>query len=245
MDRARTTARSGLRLRASAQDGAIVDTLPLGTDVEVVQRETWVRVRTADGETGWVLGDYLEHAAREDDAVSQADAEAAAASAEGGIPDVAQSADEIVAFEDPALVGEPLRAHGAFVPALRRICDYAREHGVRLHVTSSLRDPTRGVAGAVVDPASMSNHHVGHAIDMNLVDDEGFYNSSRLGDFDSLPATARGFLDAIRADPELRWGGDFSTPDPVHIDVALNHGEPARFALIAAALWSAPDERIA
>ena len=87
MDRARTTARSGLRLRRSAQDGAIVDTLPLGTDVEVVQRETWVRVRTASGETGWVLGDYLEHAASEDDAGSRADAEATAAPAEAGSVD--------------------------------------------------------------------------------------------------------------------------------------------------------------
>ena len=93
MDRARTTARSGLRLRASAQDGAIVDTLPLGTEVEVVQRETWVRVRTADGETGWVLGDYLEHAAREEDAVSPADAESTVATAEAAFPDDAPSAD--------------------------------------------------------------------------------------------------------------------------------------------------------
>ncbi|MGB0686064.1 MAG: VTC domain-containing protein, partial [Planctomycetota bacterium] len=36
-----------------------------------------------------------------------------------------------------------------------------RDHGVGIWITSSLRDPTRGVAGAVVDPARMSNHHVG------------------------------------------------------------------------------------
>jgi hypothetical protein len=45
-------------------------------------------------------------------------------------------------------------------------------------------------------------------------------NSTCLGG--TLPAGVQPFIAAVQADAGLRWGGDFSTKDLVHIDDGLN-----------------------
>ena len=40
------------------------------------------------------------------------------------------------------------------------------------------------------------------------------------------PKKVRDFIRLVRDDPKLRWGGDFSTPDVVHIDDELNLKHP-------------------
>ena len=63
---------------------------------------------------------------------------------------------------------------------------------------------------------------------MNLLIDDVRYNSKKLLDFDNLPQPARDFINDIRSDSILRWGGDFKDKngkpiyDVVHIDDGLN-----------------------
>jgi hypothetical protein len=102
---------------------------------------------------------------------------------------------------------------------------------VKIYVTSSAREPGRTVTGSIVPPASRSNHLVGHAIDMNLQSASGFFNSSKLkkSQFASLPDEIKQLIGLVRDDEVLRWGGDFSQEDPVHIDDSLNHRNPDRW----------------
>ncbi|MFM7725475.1 MAG: hypothetical protein ACKO7B_02140, partial [Flavobacteriales bacterium] len=36
------------------------------------------------------------------------------------------------------------------------------------------------------------------------------------------PQPIQDFIQAVRGNPDLRWGGDFGKQDPVHIDFPLN-----------------------
>ena len=71
-------------------------------------------------------------------------------------------------------------------------------------------------------PAKRSNHLVGHAIDMNIFmgNRNPWFNSKKLkrSNLRNLPLEVRTFIDMIRDDDVLRWGGDFVKEDPVHID---------------------------
>jgi hypothetical protein len=97
---------------------------------------------------------------------------------------------------------------------------------LKMHITSSLRNKDAPVKGAIVMPVKRSNHLVGHAVDMNLIWRDIIYNSSRMKAFRRLPVAIREFIARIRRHPYLRWGGDFSTPDPVHIDDNLSRRDP-------------------
>ena len=127
--------------------------------------------------------------------------------------------DELLTvFTDTHFIGKKVVANKNFLPALRRINQYAQESKVKVYVTSSFR-PTSHVNGAIVEPATFSNHLIGHAIDMNLVygPEATFLNSQALSQ-KTLPPPAAAFIQAIRQDHELRWGGDFKVRDVVHID---------------------------
>jgi len=75
-----------------------------------------------------------------------------------------------------------------------------------------------------VEPKENSNHLAGHALDMNVRTGGQLYNSKKLkvSNFATLPPNIQTFLNAIRNDSGLRWGGDFQDEDPVHIDDNLN-----------------------
>ena len=138
----------------------------------------------------------------------------------------AASSDKCVVetYHNDRFTGDEIFADVDFFPALDRINAIAVRAGVKVHVTSSFRDPDRRPDGAIVPPATRSNHFVGHAIDMNLQSKSGSFNSEKLkkSNFSRLPKEIREFIELVRADPELRWGGDFKKEDPVHIDDSLN-----------------------
>ncbi|CAG0905737.1 unnamed protein product [Cyprideis torosa] len=118
--------------------------------------------------------------------------------------------------------GKPCRADVLFLPMLDKINAYAEQAKVYIAVTSSFRTTTN-VAGAIVKPATFSNHLAGHGIDMNVVYDNGNWaNSKMLVKYPNVPESVRVFLKFIIDDPQLRWGGNFTTTDPVHIDDGLN-----------------------
>lgn len=76
------------------------------------------------------------------------------------------------------------------------------------------------VTGAVVPPASKSQHLIGHAVDCNIIDG-GRWNTSK--DFRSNKQTdgARAFIKIMKANG-FRWGGNFSKKDTPHFDAQLN-----------------------
>jgi peptidoglycan hydrolase-like protein with peptidoglycan-binding domain len=132
----------------------------------------------------------------------------------------------LVLFEASRFSGKPCRADIQFVPALEKINKYAEQADVIIHVTSSFRTTTN-VQGAIVKPATFSNHLAGHGIDMNIRYGNGqFANSKVLTKYPNVPAPVKQFLSSIINDPELRWGGLFNTKDPVHIDDHLNKDRP-------------------
>ena len=129
----------------------------------------------------------------------------------------------IIEYTNTQYVGKTILTDKDFIPALERINEYAAKHEVQIHITSSFRK-TAIVRGAIVTPAKMSNHMIGHAIDMNIKYGENYSkwcNSSCLAK-SNLPEPIANFIQEIRNDNELRWGGDFNKRDTVHIDDHFN-----------------------
>lgn len=131
-------------------------------------------------------------------------------------------------FAASNFIGIHVITNVAFVPALEKINGYAVKNKVQVYVTNAYRRGT-DVPGAIVPPAEMSNHKVGHAIDMNLKYGDGKLANSvymHPSNRDNWAEPVRGFLDDIINDSTLRWGGEFKRTDPVHIDDNLNHTDP-------------------
>jgi hypothetical protein len=135
----------------------------------------------------------------------------------------------LTTYSGSNFTGEQVVADVEFVPALEAINQHAADNDVNLLITDSFRPQGRAVKGAIVPPASRSNHLAGHGIDMNVMYGPGktsLCNSRCLGRRNP-PAAVKTFIAAIRADANLRWGGDFSPRDPVHIDDNLNADDTA------------------
>ena len=92
----------------------------------------------------------------------------------------------------------------------------AGQHSVKLVLNQSVRVAGQHVSGAVVTPATRSQHLIGHAIDCNIVDGSRWNNSA---DFLNRrqSAAADAFISNMKA-AGFRWGGEFSNPDTPHFD---------------------------
>ena len=133
----------------------------------------------------------------------------------------------LVVFKSSNIKGyknKPVIVDSLFVPAMKRINSYAKSNNLTIWVTSSFRKANQKIKGAIVTPAVKSNHLAGHAIDMNIEYKGKWYDSHSMkkNRYSKLPQNIKNFFDDIRKDKELRWGGDFKTQDPVHIDDYLN-----------------------
>ena len=136
----------------------------------------------------------------------------------------------LTTYSGSNFVGETVTADVEFVSSLDAINKHAADNSVNLHVTSSFRTSTV-VPGAIVDPAKQSNHLAGHAIDMNVLygaSKDKWCNSKCLAK-STLPAGVKEFIKAIQDDSSLRWGGDFTKRDTVHIDDGLNVNDAAHW----------------
>lgn len=153
------------------------------------------------------------------------------------VPFVTESAScDLVRFSKGYFQGSGI-VHRGFMEAIRVINRYAYECKVKIYLTSSFRkDDGRKIHGAIVQPSKISNHFVGHAIDMNLIDGSRFCNSKCLGNQSKQSAGVKCFISKIRRNTGLRWGGDFSTPDPVHIDDGLNRRDRNQYNKLFASL---------
>ncbi len=113
-----------------------------------------------------------------------------------------------------------------FTPVMNIINDSAKTHGLIVVITSSKRNSTI-VPGAIVEPAKMGNHFVGHAIDCNLKcpTTGEYFNSVKMGD---KKGKDQEFIDDVKA-KGIRYGGDFHTADDVHFDDSLNLKDPSKW----------------
>lgn len=138
---------------------------------------------------------------------------------------ISHNAFNPVCFEHPSFVGNAITVDYGFTFSLLKLAEYAESHNVKIWVTSSLRHLKNDIKGAIVPPAKNSCHHVGHAIDMNIQFNGTLYNSKKLkrDNLINLPQPVRSFIDSVRQDDTLRWGGDFKRQDPVHIDDNVFH----------------------
>lgn len=131
-------------------------------------------------------------------------------------------------FSGSNFTGDTARIDSDFEASLNSVNAAAVKNDVLVHVTSSFRTSTV-VPGSIVTPAEKSNHMVGHAIDMNVEYGKkhaSYCNSTCLGG--TLPAPVKGFIDDVKG-AGLRWGGDFTDRDTVHIDDGLNVNDAAKW----------------
>lgn len=112
-----------------------------------------------------------------------------------------------------------VRVCSNFLPKLSIMQELAVQNEMTLLITSSYREPGKKVQGAIVKPAKLSAHHIGHAVDLNLKGFNGkLYDSAEiLLEYNNGVKRIRDFIDGC-IDSCLRWGGNFKTPDPVHFD---------------------------
>ena len=214
MKRGRVKPDSGLNLREKP-NGTKVAVLQHNQEVEIVDEVTFYRVKTHAGKEGYVHGDYIEK-------IPPKSLEKSQTGIEAGTQSLIHPSEEFVltTFAGSEFIGESVKVDKDFVPELNRVNEFAKQSKVKIWVTSSIRNVSEQVMGAIVPPATRSCHFVGHAIDMNVMCDGKLYNSKALvkENLDNLPEGVRRFIKSLCDDDVLRWGGEFSTADPVHID---------------------------
>lgn len=106
--------------------------------------------------------------------------------------------------------------HQDFAPWIRAMNVAAKASSVMLRINQAFRAQNLPVSGAVVPPASKSQHLIGCAVDLNIVDGDTVNTTAMF-----LAGTqSQGANDFVAAAKTLgmRWGGDFSPKDPPHFD---------------------------
>lgn len=115
-----------------------------------------------------------------------------------------------------ATAGEVL-AHADFADNITSAMnDEAKKAKVMLNINQTFRVEGASVGSAVVTPAKKSQHLIGHAVDLNIVDGDNV-NTAAMFNAGKETDGADKFITGIKA-RGLRWGGDFSDTDPVHFD---------------------------
>ena len=122
------------------------------------------------------------------------------------------------------LYGQQILIHKDFEKYMRQIDEYAVQSNVEVHIVHAYRSNENELSNTIVEPAEYSNHKAGHAIDFNLKYKGDFYNSKQLSkrNLKNQPQPIQNFIEALRKNKALRWGGDFGEEDPIHIDFPLN-----------------------
>jgi hypothetical protein len=111
----------------------------------------------------------------------------------------------------------------SFFPYIEVMDNLASTNNIQIKVQQSFRKADGQITGNIVPPADRSNHLVGHAIDINLVYNGVWYNSSNmtLANYNNLPQAIKNFISGCE-NAGMRWGGRFTPADPVHFDSGIN-----------------------
>ena len=119
-------------------------------------------------------------------------------------------------IDNPTVEADDMLVDAGFIKSLAALHKAAEDAKVKLFVTQAFRIAGAPVGGAVVTPATKSQHLIGHAIDCNILDgDERI--SSETFKHGQQTANAKKFVQGAKT-AGLRWGGDFNTADFVHFD---------------------------
>jgi len=127
-------------------------------------------------------------------------------------------------LDDPSVGADDFVAHKDFVPSLGDINQAAIDAGILFQVNQTMRIAGAPVGGAVVEPASSSQHLIGNAIDFNIIDGGKTIHSSKMKWAD-LAQAPKDFITKVKA-AGLRWGGDWEKRDPIHFDAFLDPKGP-------------------
>lgn len=146
---------------------------------------------------------------------------AAAAQATGNLVRVdlasfPQLKDSFKTIDNPSVHDGDLVVDAGFLGSLKKLDTAAAGASVTVRVNQAFRIAGEPVSGAVVKPASKSQHLIGHAIDCNIQDGATLVNSDMFAAHKET-AGAKNFVKAAKA-AGLRWGGDFTERDYVHFD---------------------------
>ena len=120
--------------------------------------------------------------------------------------------------------GAQILIHKGFKKHIEQIDKYADANNIKLIINHSYRPKNYNLSGAIVTPAKLSNHYCGFAIDFNIKYNGKIYSSIEFekSSWNNLPSNIHNFINDIRKNKDLRWGGDFQIKDVVHIDSPLN-----------------------
>lgn len=123
--------------------------------------------------------------------------------------------------------GKKVLIHLDFLPTIQIIDDECKRFGFIFYVTNSFRKETDVLKGTIVDPAKMSNHKAGCALDGNLyhIESKTWYNSKLMADRTGADEEV---IQAI-VSKGVRWGGNFRNKDVVHFDNSINIKNPVRY----------------
>lgn len=194
--------RIGWRLRLAAGAGAQHGMLEPYTAPDGLLVDGFVRPGTLAALLAWRQGDY---------ALSSP----LVALSLAGLPQISLGPGFDV-LDTPSAPAQAVLVHQDFADWVRALDGAAKSAGVKLRINQAFRVQGMPVSGAVVPPASNSQHLIGHALDLNIVDGT-VVNTSAMLLAGTQTQAATDFIHAAKQ-LGLRWGGDFSPADPPHFD---------------------------
>ncbi len=194
--------RIGQRLRLSTGADALHGVLETYTAPSGVRIDGFVRAATLAELLAWLQGGF--------ELTSPLLAKSVA-----GLSNI-RLADSFEVLDYPSPGGNQMLVHQDFVPRVTAMNAAAKNAKVTLRINQSFRVQGLPVSGAVVPPASKSQHLIGHAMDLNIVDGS-LVNTSAMFIAGTASQGAKDFVKAAKS-LGLRWGGDFSPKDPPHFD---------------------------
>ena len=134
-----------------------------------------------------------------------------------------ETAPDFTVLDYPGAGAGEILAHEDFAGVISdTMNDAATAAKVILRINQSFRVQGIPPSGAVVSPADKSQHLIGHAVDLNIVDGTTV-NVSAMFRNGTETDNADTFIEAVKKEG-LRWGGDFSKTDPPHFDDFVNPG---------------------
>lgn len=127
------------------------------------------------------------------------------------------TSDTFKILDYPQATASEVLAHADFADSITSdMNDEAKKASVTLAINQTFRVQGTAVGSAVVTPAKKSQHLIGHAVDLNIVDGDSV-NTAAMFNSGTETDAADKFITGIKG-KGLRWGGDFSDTDPVHFD---------------------------
>lgn len=194
--------RIGQRLRVSAAAGSVRGVLAAYTAPSGVQIDGLVRAATLGELRSWLQGGFELSSPL-------------VAMSVAGLSNIELNSG-FNALDYPSRGANEMLVHQDFVPRIKALNGAAKDAKVTLRINQAFRVQGLPVSGAVVAPASNSQHLIGHAVDLNIVDGAVINTKAMY----QAGTQTQGATDLIKAAKALgmRWGGNFSEIDPPHFD---------------------------